>query len=163
MHATLLGYLKLSHLYIDHLCISQFHLCPVSPPPAGYCWAIARLVSPRILANFALPWSWAFANPGTTPAPSFWHACEVVSYPNKTAKRILKACSQFYTCISSLLIKPVKLGAIDVNHCFFGRWIKFLLILFEEHPFIFMKLFRTIQNCVASEYRCIADIIDCFL
>ena len=33
-------------------------------------------------------------------------------------KRIVKACSQFYTCISSLLVKPVKLGAIDVNHCF---------------------------------------------
>ena len=26
---------------------------------------------------------------------------------------------------------------------FFGYWIKFLLILFEEHPFIFIKLFIT--------------------
>jgi len=29
---------------------------------------------------------------------------------------------------------------------FFGYWIKFLLILFEEHPFIFRKVYETIHN-----------------
>ena len=32
-------------------------------------------------------------------------------------KRVVKACSQFYVCISSSLIKP-KIGAIDVNQRF---------------------------------------------
>ena len=32
-------------------------------------------------------------------------------------KRVVKACSQFYVCISSLLIKP-KIGATDVNQRF---------------------------------------------
>ena len=36
-------------------------------------------------------------------------------------------------------------GAIDVNQPFFGYWIKFLLILFEEHPFIFIKLFIAVN------------------
>ena len=55
-------------------------------------------------------------------------------------KRVVKACSRFRTCISSLLIMPglhSEIGAIN-----FGYWIKFLLILFE-HSFIFIKLFIT--------------------
>ena len=117
--------------------------CPSPPPPPGYCWAFARLVSPRILANFALPWSRAFANPGTTPALSFWHASEVVSYPNITAKRIVKACSQFYTCISSLLVKPVKLGAIDVNHCFLWSLNQIPVDTIWRTSF---HIYKTIQN-----------------
>ena len=37
-------------------------------------------------------------------------------------KRFVKACSRFYTCISSLLIKPElhrEIGAIDFNQRFF--------------------------------------------
>ena len=36
-------------------------------------------------------------------------------------KRVVKACSRFYTCISSLLIKPElhrEIGAIDVSQRF---------------------------------------------
>ena len=36
-------------------------------------------------------------------------------------KRVVKACSQFYACISSLLIKPElhsEIGAIDLNQRF---------------------------------------------
>ena len=36
-------------------------------------------------------------------------------------KRVVKACSGFYACISSLLIKPElrsEIGAINVNQCF---------------------------------------------
>ena len=36
-------------------------------------------------------------------------------------KRVVKACSRFYACISSLLIKPElhsEIGAIDVNQRF---------------------------------------------
>ena len=53
-------------------------------------------------------------------------------------KRVVKACSRFYARISTLLIEP--------ELPFFGYWIKFLLILFEEHPFIFIKLFITYKS-----------------
>ena len=53
-------------------------------------------------------------------------------------KRVVKACSLFHACISSLLIKSElhhEIGAIaEVN-------LRFLVI--EEHPFIFIKLFIT--------------------
>ena len=61
-------------------------------------------------------------------------------------KRVIKACSRFYACISSLLIKTELQSQNRSYRCestFFGYWIKFLLILFEEHPFIFIKLFIT--------------------
>ena len=63
-------------------------------------------------------------------------------------KRVVKACSRFYACISSLLIKP-ELHSEVVSYrrepTFFGHWIKFLLMLFEEHPFVFIKLFITVN------------------
>ena len=62
----------------------------------------------------------------------------------KKLKRFVKACSRLFACISSLLITPeldCEHGseAIDANQRFFGYWIKFLLILFEEHTFIFAR------------------------
>ena len=75
-----------------------------------------------------------------TPGPlvSFWHSRSFLSEYNYTAftgknadqltcqgrkklKRVVKACSRFYACISSLLIKPElhsEIGAIDVNQRF---------------------------------------------
>ena len=61
-------------------------------------------------------------------------------------KRFVKACSWFYACISSLLIEPElhsEIGSYRRESTLFGYWIKFLLILFEEHPSIFIKLFIT--------------------
>ena len=94
-------------------------------PTPGYCGAFARLVRPGggAFANFSLPGGRAFANPGAIPELSNTHA---VSYQNVTTervwlekkqigssvkdrnklKRVVKACSRFYACISSLLIKP---------------------------------------------------------
>ena len=69
-------------------------------------------------------------------------------------KRFVKACSWFYACISSLLIEPElhsEIGSYRRESTFFGYWIKFLLILFEEHPFIFIKLFIT-YNLTALYY-----------
>ena len=114
---------------------------PSPPPPPGYCGAFARLVSPGggAFANFSLPGGQAFANPGAIPELSNTHA---VSYQNVTTERVLlkkkqisssvkdrnklervvKACSRFHACISSLLIKPKlshsEIGAIDVNQRF---------------------------------------------
>ena len=62
-------------------------------------------------------------------------------------KRVVKACSRLYACTSSLLIKQEFIYSENRSYrcesMFFGYWIKFLLILFEEHPFIFIKLFIT--------------------
>ena len=98
---------------------------PPPPPTPGYCGGFARLVRPRggAFANFSLPRGRAFASPGAIPELSNTNA---VSYQNITTKRVLpekkrigssvkdrnklkrvvKACSRFYACISSLLIKP---------------------------------------------------------
>ena len=61
-------------------------------------------------------------------------------------KRVIKACSRFYACISSLLVKP-ELHSENRSYrresTFFSYWIKFRLTLFEEHLFIFIKLFIT--------------------
>ena len=50
---------------------------------------------------------------------------------------VVKACSQLYACISSLLIKPelhlAELGSYRGESTFSGWWIKFLLMFFEEH------------------------------
>ena len=122
------------------LCINQFHLRP-SPPPPGYCGAFACLVSPGggAFANFSLPGGRALFNPGAIPKLLNTHA---VSYQNITTqrvllekkqigssvkdrnklKRVVKACSRFYACISSLLIKqefiPRKPEPVDVNQRF---------------------------------------------
>ena len=67
----------------------------------------------------------------------------------KKVKRFVKACSRFYACISSLLIKPElhseNSEAIDMNQRFLVIESKFLLVLFEEHPFIFIKLFIAVN------------------
>ena len=64
----------------------------------------------------------------------------------KKLKRAVKACSRFFARISSLLIKAELQSQIRSYRCestFIGYWIKFRLILFEEHSFIFIKLFIT--------------------
>ena len=53
----------------------------------------------------------------------------------------------FLHCLSSQNY-IAKWGSIDKNQCFFGYWIQFLLILFEEHPFVFIKLFQTVNFTV---------------
>ena len=61
-------------------------------------------------------------------------------------KRVVKVCSRFYACTSSLLLKPELHSENRSYRCestCFGYWIKFLLILFEEHLFTFIKLFIT--------------------
>ena len=61
-------------------------------------------------------------------------------------KRVVKACSRFYAYIPSLLFKPELHSGNQSFRCestCFGYWIKFLLILFEEHPVKLIKLFTT--------------------
>ena len=79
-----------------------------------------------------------------------WLICQ----GHEKLKRFVKACSWFYACISSLLIEPElhsEIGSYRRESTFFGYWIKFLLRLFEKHPFIFIKLFIT-YNLTALYY-----------
>ena len=91
--------------------------------------------------------------------PSWWHARGFLSKYNNTedftgktsmlahlTRTGKKACSRFYACISSLLIKPElhgEIGSYRRESTFFSEslnWIKFQLVLFEENPFILIKL-----------------------
>ena len=93
---------------------------------------------------------WAGHLPTLGPLASFWHAPSFLSEYNYTGSpvkdrskltRVVKACSRFYAYTSSLLIKPELHSENRSYRCesmCFGYWIKFLLILFQEHPFIFI-------------------------
>ena len=59
-------------------------------------------------------------------------------------RHVLDFMHAFLHCLSSQNYLA-KSRAIDMNERFFGYWIKFLLILFEEHPFIFIKQFTTVN------------------
>ena len=62
----------------------------------------------------------------------------------KKLKRVVKPCSWFYACISSLLIEPglhSEIGSYRRESTFFGHWIKFLLIFFEK-----LHIYKTIHN-----------------
>ena len=122
------------------------------PLPRATAWHLPALSVPGdgAFANFALPGGRAFANPRAIPAASFQNKTTQKVLPKKKKqigssvkdrnklKRVVKACSLFHACISSLLIKSElhhEIGAIaEVN-------LRFLVI--EEHPFIFIKLFIT--------------------
>ena len=140
------------------------------PPLPGYCRAFSHLVSPGdgAFTNFALPGSRAFANPGADPElltltrfpiriylhrGFYWKNKQIGSSvkDGKILKRFVKACSRFYACISSLLIEPElhsEIGSYRRESTFswFYYWIKFPWILFEENPFIFIKLFCFFHN-----------------
>ena len=131
------------------LCISQFYLRPAPPPAtAGH---LPALSVPRVgyLQILHFPGVGHLPTPG--PFPSFWHA-RGFSYQNITTekvllektqigigssvkdrnklKRVVKACSRFYACISSLLIKIAQRNwSYRCESTFFGYWIKFLLTL----------------------------------
>ena len=108
------------------------------PPPPVYCGAFARLVSPGGGAFAKLHYPGARHLPTLGLFPSFWHTHGFLSEYNITAqkvlleekqidlsvkdrnklKRVIKTCSRFYACNSSLLIKPElrsEIGAINVN------------------------------------------------
>ena len=148
------------------LCISQFQLRPAPPPPHPRATAghLPALSVPRVghLQILSCPGpgicqprghSWAFDTHAvcyqkiTTQRillakKADWLICQ----GQEKLKRFVTACSWFYACISSLLIEPElhsEIGSYRRESTFFGYWIKFLLILFEEHPFIFIKLFIT--------------------
>ena len=84
------------------------------PPPPGYCGPFARLAVPGVgyLQILRCPGTGHLPTPGLFP--SFWHARgflskyhyrEDITEKKKEGHRALTACSRFYACVSSLLIK----------------------------------------------------------
>ena len=119
----------------------------ICPPCQSRGWGICKFCAAR-------GHSWAFdthvVSLNFTGKKADWLICQ----GQEKLKRFVKACSWFYACISSLLIEPElhsEIGSYRRESTFFGYWIKFLLILFEEHPFIFIKLFIT-YNLTALYY-----------
>ena len=91
---------------------------------------------------------------------------QAVSYQNITTQRILpekqadwlicqrrgkieEVCKGMFSILCTHFLSSqnymAKSWVIDGNQRFFGYWIKFLLILYEEHPFIFKELFITVN------------------
>ena len=129
---------------------------PAAPsPPPGYCGAFAGLVSPgsAAFANLALP------GPGICQPRAFdTHA---VSYQNITTQQILLEKQAYWlicqgrekieeVCNSSLLIKPElhsDYGSYRRESTFFWllNQVSLVMILFEEYPFIVIKLFIAVN------------------
>ena len=136
--------------------ISQFQLCLAPLPLPGYCGAVATLSVPGVgHCKFC-----AARRPGIC-LPSFWHARSFLSECNYTEDFTGKTsrlahlsrtgnCKGMFSilCMQSLIAYQARItwqnGSYRrVNQRFFGYCIKFLLILFEQHSLIFIKLFKT--------------------
>ena len=120
---------------MDSSIMHQSILAGPSPPPRATCGHLPALSVPGVgnLQILHCPGAGHLPTPG--PLVSFWHSRSFLSEYNYTAftgknadqltcqgrkklKRVVKACSRFYACISSLLIKPElhsEIGAIDVK------------------------------------------------
>ena len=117
----------------EHCRLGEGRLLP------AYCGAFARLAGPRVGHLQILHCPGAGHLPTTGQFPSFSHTRTRIRIPlhrrfywkkkqigssvkdRNKLKRVVKACSRFYACISSLLIKPElhsEIGAIDVNQRF---------------------------------------------
>ena len=69
-----------------------------------------------------------------------WLICQGREKIEEVCKSMVSIlCMHFFTAYQARITKRNS-GAIDVNRRFLGYWIKFLMILLEEHPFIFIKL-----------------------
>ena len=136
----------------------------LSPPPRATAGHLPTLSVPEVghLQILHYPGAGHLLTP--VPLARFWHARSFLSGYNYTEgftgkkqigspvkdrnklKRVVKACSRFHAYISSLLFKPelhIKNRSYRCESACFGYCIKFLLILFEKHPFIFIQLFMT--------------------
>ena len=137
----------------------------------GYCGLLQGICQPCQSRGWGICKFWAARGPRARhlPTPNFWHA-RGFRYQNITTQRILlekhadwltsqgqekieEVCKGMFSILCMhffmhcLLSQKYieKSGAIDVNQRLYGYWIKFLWTLCEEHPFIFIKLFITVN------------------
>ena len=146
-------------------------LPPTPPPRPSHCGAFARLVSLGVGHLQILHCTGAGHLPTPGPFPSFWHAHGFLSEYNYTEgftgkkkqvglsvkdrnklKRVVKACSRLYACISSLLIKPKlhsEIGAIDVDQRFLVIESNFCWDIIWSTSFHIYKAIHIIKLCSA--------------
>ena len=74
-----------------------------------------------------------------------WLICQEREKNEEVCKGMFSILCMHFLIAYQSRIKQQNSGAIDINQRVFGNWIKFLLILFEEHPFIFIKLFIAVS------------------
>ena len=137
------------------------------PPPPPFSPGLLRGICPPCqsrggaFANFALPEGRALANPGAIPElltrrqfpiriqlhrrfywkKADWFICQGQEYLEEGCKGMFSIlCTHFFFAYQKCITKLELSMWINV---FWFNWIKFLLILFEERPFIFIKLFIT--------------------
>ena len=151
---------------------SEFNASPgLLRATAGYCGLLQGICPPCQSRGWGICKFWAARGPRDRhlPTPNFWHA-RGFRYQNITTQRILlekhadwltsqgqekieEVCKGMFSILCMhffmhcLLSQKyiAKSGAIDVNQRLYGYWIKFLWTLCEEHPFIFIKLFITVN------------------
>ena len=125
------------------LSISQFQLRPLPLPraTAGH-WPALSVPGVGHLQILCCP------GDGHVPTPRFWHADDFTGKTRRLAhlsrtgieedcKGMFSIlCMHFFIAYQARITHERNSGAIDVNQRLFGYWIKFPLILFEEHPFI---------------------------
>ena len=119
-------------------------------PHLGYCGAFARLVSPGggAFANFMLPGPWAFCqlrafNTHTISYQKITtqrsllekEADWLIVKDGKKLERFVKACSPFYACISSLLIKP----ELDSETRELSTWIYVFMVIQSSFSWYYLK------------------------
>ena len=133
--------------FLNYLWISQIQL---RPAPLGYCGTFVRLVSPGggAFANFVLPGPRAFCQPQAfdTHTISYQNittqrillekqADWLIVKDGKKLKRIVKACSRFYACISSLLIKP----ELHSETRELSTWINVFMVIESSFSWYYLK------------------------
>ena len=146
------------------LCISQFQLRPAPPPPRATAGHLPALPFPGVghLQILCCPVGGDLPTPG--PLPIFWHARGFLSEYNYTEDftgkesrlahlsgqekigdgckgMFLILCMHFFIACQARIHREI--GSYRRESTFWGYSIKFLLTLFEKHPFIFIKLFIT--------------------
>ena len=136
---------KLSEVQLSRLR-ATFHALPLFYASVNFSCPEPPLRATAGYLPVLLVPGWGICQPRGHSGAFDTHAEKQIGSSVKDRKRVENASCRFYACISSLLIKPELRSEIQSYRCestFFGYWIKFLFILFEEHTFIFIKLFIT--------------------
>ena len=123
---------------------------PTFPPPPGLPRGIGPPCQSREwgICKFCAAWghSQAFDTRGFLSEYNYtedWLICQ-------GQQKIKKGCKGMFLvlCLHIFIAYQARITYSEIvsyqhESTFFGYWIKFLLILFEKHPFILMKLFIT--------------------
>ena len=80
-----------------------------------------------------------------TEKKAVWLICQGREKIEEVCKGIFSILCMHFFIAYQARVKRSEVGSYRREPTFFGHGIKFLLMLFEEHPFIFIKLFVTVN------------------